>query len=119
MASLTFLIHTGDPSCSPVTSPGRKDKNIVRSTAARQAHARRRRDRTAQYQANKAATQDATVRQCSDPRTVLAASRLDPFSSFAMELTARDKFLFDHCQLSGPRPNLEGTILADLMTLDG
>lgn len=117
MTSLVFLVHTGDPARSSAINSTHENKNIVRATAARQAHARRRRILTAQYQADKLAAQDAAARQCSHPRTVLAASRLDPFSSFAMELTARDKFLFDHCQSSGPRPNPENTITTSMTTL--
>jgi len=98
MTSLVFLVHTGDPVRTLAISSRHKDKNIIRSTAAKEAHALRRRIRTAQYQADKdkAAARFPTIPQCHDSWTVLATTRVDPFASFAMQLTARDKFLFDH-----------------------
>ncbi|KAL2782776.1 hypothetical protein BJX66DRAFT_345527 [Aspergillus keveii] len=80
---------------------GRKDpqKKVARSHAARSAHAKARRIRTLEYQAQQK-RQDHTSRLTTHAGFVLLsplpASRRDPFASFAQPLKPIEELLFDH-----------------------
>lgn len=79
-------------------------QRVARSHAARSAHARERRLRTSQYQAqNKREWGLNDVRfRLSKPTnilTILPASRKDPFTTFARPLKPLEQMLFDHCML--------------------
>ncbi|KAJ5627927.1 hypothetical protein N7490_010155 [Penicillium lividum] len=84
----------------------------ARSHVARATHAKERRQRTLQYQAQKRgekrsriqAQQDVTdTRQHNeavstpDIITLLSASRMDPFMNYAKTLQPIEEMLFDHC----------------------
>lgn len=93
---LQFIITAPEAAISPTSQ-----QRIARSHAARSAHARARRLRTSQYQAQKKREwlDDVKCRlnRPTDIVTVLPASRKDPFTSFARVLKPLEQMLFDHC----------------------
>ena len=85
----------------------KRQQRVVHSTAARAAHAKRRRQRMKEFQSAK--LQDTSHGQEVEPRHELAlaapnlvrafsAGRTDPFSSFARPLKPVEHFLLDHCK---------------------
>lgn len=90
-----------------------KQRKIAHSHAARTAHAKARRLRTIQYQAQKASrkqSQNGSVEnrvEQGPPKekelpkaqlvSLLSADRRDPFMSFATPLKPMEEMLFDHC----------------------
>lgn len=83
----------------------------VHSHAAREAHARTRRQRVIQYQATKASGNTWNGGQCSgidaaevqvsvisSPIALLGSGRRDPFGSFARRLSPTEDFLLDYCK---------------------
>ncbi|KAJ5266845.1 hypothetical protein N7478_009653 [Penicillium angulare] len=93
---LQFII-TAPEAATSTTSQQR----VARSHAARSAHARARRLRTSQYQAQKKREwlNDVNCRlnRPTNIVTALPASRKDPFTSFARLLQPLEQMLFDHC----------------------
>ncbi|KAH7024480.1 uncharacterized protein B0I36DRAFT_331489 [Microdochium trichocladiopsis] len=92
MPDLVFLLTTGQSSGSSAPT----DKKVARAAAAREAHARKRRARTAQYQAQRAASGSQALTSATNPWALLAAMRDDPFDTFALTLNRNERFLFDH-----------------------
>ena len=96
LQELQFII-TAPEAASSTTSQQR----VARSHAARSAHARVRRLRTSQYQAQRKREWLNDVKyklnRATDIVTVLPASRKDPFNSFARPLKPLEQMLFDHC----------------------
>lgn len=88
-----------------------KQRKIAHSHAARTAHAKARRLRTIQYQAQKASRKQSQSGSVEDgveqgppkelPKaqlvSLLSADRRDPFMSFATPLKPLEEMLFDHC----------------------
>lgn len=76
-------------------------QRVARSHAARSAHARVRRLRTSQYQAQKKREwlndMNCRLNRSTDIVTILPASRKDPFNSLARPLKPMEQMLFDHC----------------------
>ncbi|KAJ0418702.1 hypothetical protein BJY00DRAFT_314613 [Aspergillus carlsbadensis] len=73
-------------------------KRVARSHAARSAHAKARRIRTLEYQAQKKREDDSRsgTRAGTGLLSPLPASRRDPFASFALPLKPIEELLFDH-----------------------
>ncbi|KAJ5808552.1 hypothetical protein N7474_009821 [Penicillium riverlandense] len=90
-------------------------QRVARAHAARTAHAKARRLRTSQYQAQKKREEliDASRRfnRLTEIVTVLPASRKDPFTSFARPLQPLEQRLFDH-YVTGVIPLMRCTELA-------
>ncbi|RAH78861.1 hypothetical protein BO86DRAFT_421239 [Aspergillus japonicus CBS 114.51] len=92
-----FIISTFHP-----TKVTESQRRIALSHAARSAHAKTRRLRTLQYQAQKRQAHHASLsRETQDLPittldTFLPADRTDPFMSFARVLDPTEQFLFDH-----------------------
>jgi hypothetical protein len=96
LREVQFIITA--PETAKLSKP---QQRVARSHAARSAHARERRIRTSQYQAqNKREWLNKMNFSLSKPAeivTVLPASRKDPFTSFARPLILLEQMLFDHC----------------------
>ncbi|OJJ98375.1 hypothetical protein ASPACDRAFT_44878 [Aspergillus aculeatus ATCC 16872] len=92
-----FIISTSQP-----TKATESQRRIALSHAARSAHAKTRRLRTLQYQAQKRQERHARLSQenpdlpIAELDTFLPADRTDPFMSFARVLNPTEQFLFDH-----------------------
>lgn len=113
---LQYIIKSAHPTGPDSTSIQRK---TARSHAARAAHAKERRQRTLQYQAQKRreegiqTTRDETDTEpqsalhLTTPKviTLLPASRRDPFMSYARKLRPIEEILFDHCTYIGFVPS--------------
>ncbi|KAJ5762833.1 hypothetical protein N7533_001514 [Penicillium manginii] len=95
LREVQFIITA--PETAKLSKP---QQRVARSHAARSAHARERRLRTSQYQAqNKREWLNKMNFSLSKPAeivTVLPASRKDPFTSFARPLILLEQMLFDH-----------------------
>lgn len=105
---LQYIINSAHSTGPESTSAQRK---TARSHAARAAHAKERRQRTLQYQAQKRREEEnKTTRDETDTApqsalhsttpniiTLLSASRRDPFMSYARKLQPIEEALFDHC----------------------
>ncbi|PYH76627.1 hypothetical protein BO82DRAFT_295728 [Aspergillus uvarum CBS 121591] len=92
-----FIISTFHP-----TKATESQRRIALSHAARSAHAKARRLRTLQYQAQKKQEYHASLSRETQGLpitaldTFLPAGRTDPFISFARVLDPTEQFLFDH-----------------------
>lgn len=93
---LQFIITAPEAATSSTSQ-----RRVARAHAARTAHAKERRLRTSQYQAQKKREElNDTQRRFSrltEVATALPASRRDPFTSFARPLKLFEQMLFDHC----------------------
>lgn len=96
------FVHQSHPDEDAMTK--KRQKQIVRSNAARKAHAEARRARTMQYQARKAqAESQMEVKEIANKETPIELSRLlpscrtDPFMSFVHPFKPIEHFLLDHC----------------------
>ncbi|CAL5867806.1 uncharacterized protein PFLUO_LOCUS2027 [Penicillium psychrofluorescens] len=107
---LQFIITASDAATSSTSQ-----LRVARAHAARMAHAKARRLRTSQYQAQKKREElnDANRRfnRLTEVGTVLPASRKDPFTSFARPLQPLEQMLFDH-YVTGVIPLMRCTELA-------
>ncbi|KAL4866201.1 hypothetical protein BDV12DRAFT_173266 [Aspergillus spectabilis] len=83
---------------SHTASSVRAQRSLARSHAARSAHARARRMRTIQYQAQKAqdSSSDSPRHLDESPTSVLSYHRRDPFRSYARSLNPIEEMLLDH-----------------------
>ncbi|RAH44600.1 uncharacterized protein BO95DRAFT_454120 [Aspergillus brunneoviolaceus CBS 621.78] len=94
---VSFIISTSQP-----TKATESQRRIALSHAARSAHAKARRLRTLQYQAQKRHERHARLSQETPDLPItgldmfLPADRTDPFMSFARTLSPTEQFLFDH-----------------------
>lgn len=90
---------------------GSASRHRVHSHAAREAHARVRRQRLVEYQATGIASEDSEEARtefaatdkfdaslAASPVELLAAGRRDPFGSFARRLNSMEDFLLDYCK---------------------
>jgi hypothetical protein len=103
-----FILVSSNDS-EEATKSATRQRKLAHSHAARSAHAKARRLRTIQYQAQKNSTkQGGLVERCIEqgpskehPKTqlitFLSADRKDPFMSFATPLKPVEEMLFDHC----------------------
>ncbi|KAK0716176.1 hypothetical protein B0H67DRAFT_582536 [Lasiosphaeris hirsuta] len=73
-------------------------RKITRSYAARESHARVRRERTAEYQVAKRreAKHFTAESALASPKTLLSAAPTDPFASAARPISALEHYLLDH-----------------------
>jgi hypothetical protein len=98
------FIH--NPAPSQAAKPSAAERKLARSHAARSTHARARRLRTIQYQAQKAQDAGNELRDDSAelPRYeilhALSYHRRDPFESSARRLQPMEQMFFDHCMSS-------------------
>jgi hypothetical protein len=102
-----ILVSSNDP--EEATRSATRQRKLAHSHAARSAHAKARRLRTIQYQAQKNSTKQGGLVEISvklgpwkaHPNTplvtILSAGRKDPFMSFATPLKPIEEMLFDHC----------------------
>jgi hypothetical protein len=104
---LQYIINSAH---STGLEPTPAQRKTARSHAARAAHAKERRQRTLQYQAQKRREEGIRILQddtqtgpsalvLPTPKiiTPLSASRRDPFMSHARKLQPIEEILFDHC----------------------
>jgi hypothetical protein len=101
---LQFIISSAPSSNS---SKGASLRTAARSHAARSAHARARRLRTIEYQAQKSRERNRpsniadNAEPCDlpgcGPRDALSYHRRDPFMACAKQLKPFEQMLFDHC----------------------
>ncbi|KAL5338157.1 hypothetical protein BJX70DRAFT_398871 [Aspergillus crustosus] len=93
------FIFDSTPASNPAGSNG-DQRSLARAHAARSAHAKARRLRTAQYQAQKAPedTSDSSSPHYSSesPNSVVSYYRRDPFNSLAKGLNPTEELLLDH-----------------------
>jgi hypothetical protein len=101
-----ILVSSNDP--EEATRSATRQRKLAHSHAARSAHAKARRLRTIQYQAQKNSTKQGGLVEISvklgpwkaHPNTplvtILSADRKDPFMSFATPLKPIEEMLFDH-----------------------
>lgn len=111
---------------------GTKQRKLAHSHAARSAHAKARRLRTIQYQAQKSTgNQSGSTEKCVEqgfPKeliSILSADRKDPFMSFAIPLKPIEEMLFDHCMYTLVRVqplvtdiSIDVTVIIPLMRCD-
>jgi hypothetical protein len=103
-----FILVSSNNSAE-ATRAATRQRKLAHSHAARSVHAKARRLRTIQYQAQKHSTKhggsvERSVEQ-GPPKehqkaqliTLLSADRKDPFMSFATPLNPIEEMLFDHC----------------------
>jgi hypothetical protein len=85
-----------------VSHPGHASswRRVVRSHAARNAHAKARRVRILDHQRSldHLDQEERDGRLVLAPKGILGAGRTDPFDSFARRLTPMEGFLLDHCK---------------------
>ncbi|KAF3394304.1 hypothetical protein F1880_004762 [Penicillium rolfsii] len=101
-----ILVSSNDPEEATGSAP--RQRTLAHSHAARSAHAKARRLRTIQYQAQKnlvkqgglvgSSVEEKPLKEHPKTQliTILSANRKDPFTSFATSLKPMEEMLFDH-----------------------
>lgn len=85
-------------SAGPDTFRKPDTKKLIRAHAARAAHSKIRRQRMAEYQRSKHVEEEYDEVSMSGPITLLGSGRVDPFGTYAVQCTAFEHALIDHCK---------------------
>lgn len=73
-------------------------KRLIRAHAARSAHSKIRRARTAEYQQTKISEDERDDVSIPGPVALLGNGRVDPFGTYAVHCSAFEHALIDHCK---------------------
>lgn len=73
-------------------------KRLIRAHAARAAHSKIRRARIVEYQQSKSSQDEVDDVSIPGPVTLLGSGRVDPFRAYAVNCTAFEHALIDHCK---------------------
>lgn len=87
-------------SAGPESSRKPDTKKLIRAHAARAAHSKVRRARIVEYQQTKTSHDERDEVSIPGPVTLLGSGRVDPFGIYAVNCTAFEHALIDHCKVS-------------------